>query len=60
MNDGDLAAGQDGQKGWSGWYAHSIVHGKNTEKMGLVKLTADVLSVDPIGKLTTTWGNLKR
>ena len=60
VNDGDLAAGQNGQKGWSGWYAHSIVHGKNTEKMGLVVLTADVLAVEPVGKLTTTWGNLKR
>lgn len=60
VNDGDLAAGQNGQKGWSGWYAHSIVHGKNIEKMGLVVLTADVLSVEAAGKLTTTWGNLKR
>ena len=60
VNDGDLAAGQNGQKGWSGWYAHSIVHGKNVEKMGLVVLTADVLAVEPVNKLTTTWGNLKR
>lgn len=60
VNDGDLAAGQNGQKGWSGWYAHSIVHGKNVEKMGLVVLTADVLAVEPQNKLTTTWGNLKR
>lgn len=60
VNDGDLGAGQNGQKGWSGWYTHSIVHGKHVEKMGLVVLTADVLAVEPLNKLTTTWGNLKR
>ena len=60
VNDGDLGAGQNGQKGWSGWYAHSIVHGNQTEKMGLVVLTADVLAVEPLNKLTTTWGKLKR
>lgn len=60
VNDGDKAAGQGGQKGWSGWYNHSIVHGKNTEKMGLVKLTGDVLAVEAANKLATTWGKLKR
>ncbi len=60
VNDGDKAAGQGGQKGWSGWYTHSVVFGKNSEHTGLVVLTDEVLAVEPVGKLTTTWGNLKR
>lgn len=59
VNDGDKAAGQNGQKGWSGWYTHSIVFGKNSEKTGLVTLTDEVLAVEPTNKLTTTWGKLK-
>lgn len=59
VNDGDRGAGQDGQKGWSGWYTHSIVFGKNSEHTGLVKLTNEVLAVEATGKLTTTWGTLK-
>ena len=59
VNDGDKAAGQDGQKGWSGWYPHSIVHGKNSEKTGLVILTDETLAVEAANKLTTTWGKLK-
>jgi hypothetical protein len=60
VNDGDKAAGQGGQKGWSGWYPHSIVHGKHSEKMGLVVLSSTaVTAVEPADKLTTTWGNLK-
>lgn len=59
VNDGDNAAGQEGQKGWSGWYPHSIVHGKHSEKTGLVKLTDETLAVEPSNKLTTTWGRLK-
>lgn len=60
VNDGDKASGQNGQKGWSGWYPHSIVFGKNSEKTGLVVLTdTSVTSVEPTGKLTTTWGSLK-
>ncbi len=59
VNDGDKAAGQGGQKGWSGWYPHSIVHGKNPDKTGLVILTDETLAVDPINKITTTWGNIK-
>ncbi len=60
VNDGDTAAGQGGQKGWSGWYPHAIVHGKNSEKTGLVVLSdTAVTPVDPAGKLTTTWGNVK-
>lgn len=59
VNDGDKGAGQEGQKGWSGWYTHSIVFGKNSEDTGLVTLTDAVLPVEPAGKLTTTWGFLK-
>lgn len=59
VNDGDKAAGQNGQKGWSGWYTHSVVHGKNAEKTGLVVLTSDTLAVEATNKLTTTWGQLK-
>ena len=59
VNDGDKAAGQGGQKGWSGWYTHSIVFGKNSEHTGLVKLTAERASVEPSHKLTTTWSTLK-
>ena len=59
VNDGDKAAGQGGQKGWSGWYTHSIVFGKNSEHTGLVTLTDEVLAVEAANKLATTWGKLK-
>jgi len=59
VNDGDRAAGQEGQKGWSGWYTHSIVFGKNSEHTGLVVLTDEVLAVELANKLATIWGNLK-
>ena len=59
VNDGDKAAGQGGQKGWSGWYTHSIVFGKNSEHTGLVTLTDEVLAVEATNKLATTWGKLK-
>ena len=59
VNDGDKGAGQDGQKGWSGWYTHSIVFGKNSEHTGLVVLTNEVLAVEASNKLATTWGKLK-
>ena len=60
VNDGDLGDGQGGQKGWSGWYPHAIVYNKNPEKTGLVVLSdTSVTPVDPAGKLTTTWGNVK-
>ena len=58
VNDGDKNA--LGQKGWSGWNPHTIVHGKNTEKTGLLVLTdTNVTAVEPEGKLATTWGTLK-
>ena len=60
VNDGDLGTGQTGQKGWSGWYPHAVVYGKNSEKTGLVVLSdTPVTPVEPNGKLTTTWGNMK-
>ena len=59
VNDGDLAAGEAGQKGWSGWYPHAVVHGKNPEQTGLVILTDEQLAVEVKNKLTTTWGRLK-
>ncbi len=59
VNDGDKAAGQGGQKGWSGWYPRSVVHGKQSENTGLVILTDEVLAVEPSNKLTATWGKLK-
>ena len=59
VNDGDKGAGQEGQKGWSGWYPHSIVHNKNSDKTGLVKLTDETLAVEAKNKLATTWGKLK-
>ncbi len=59
VNDGDREAGQEGQKGWSGWYTHSIVFGKNSEHTGLVVLTSEQLAVEPSHKLATIWGTLK-
>jgi hypothetical protein len=38
INDGDKDT--PGQRGWSGFGVHSIVHGKNADKTGLVTLTA--------------------
>jgi len=57
VNDGDKDA--PGQKGWSGWYVQAIVFGKESDNVGLVRLSRDKLAVDPRGKLTTTWGVLK-
>ena len=58
VNDGDKNA--LGQTGWSGWNPHTVVHGKNPEKTGLVVLTADnVTPVEPEGKLAATWGRIK-
>ena len=57
VNDGDKNA--LGQKGWTGWYPRSIVHGKDPDLTGLVRLSADELAVEAKNKLTTTWGRLK-
>ena len=58
VNDGDNGA-QAGQKGWSGWYPHAVVHGKNPSKTGLVILTDEQLAVEAKNKLTTTWGRIR-
>ena len=39
INDGDEDT--PGQKGWSGWGPHSVVHGKSPEETGLVTLGGD-------------------
>ena len=58
VNDGDENA--PGQTGWSGWHPHTVVHGKNPEKTGLVVFSADnVTPVEPEGKLASTWGRIK-
>ena len=60
INDGDTGENQDGQRGWDGWYPHAVVYGKNSEKTGLIVLSSTaVTAVEPINKLTTTWGTLK-
>lgn len=41
INDGDEAAGQNGQKGWGGLGAHSIVFGKTPSETALVTLSAE-------------------
>lgn len=57
VNDGDKNA--LGQTGWSGWNPHTVVHNKNPEKTGLVVLTNAITAVEPVDKLTTTWGTIK-
>jgi len=57
VNDGDDDT--PGQKGWSGWYPHSIVFGKNAEKTGLVVLTDTPFAVGPKGKLATKWAAVR-
>lgn len=56
VNDGDLDT--PGQKGWSGWGPHALVHGKNGDKTGLVTLGASA-AVSPASKAAVTWGELK-
>jgi len=38
INDGDAGAGQNGQKGWGGLGAHSIVFGKTPQETALITL----------------------
>lgn len=58
VNDGDK--GQEGQKGWLGWAENAIVFGKKPDQTNFVELLSDTLAVDAKGKLTTSWGDLKR
>ena len=41
VNDGDLDAGQGGQKGWSGWGPYAAVYGKTASAAGVVTFAAD-------------------
>lgn len=41
INDGDTQPGQDGQKGWGGLGAHSIVFGKTPQETALVTLSTN-------------------
>ncbi len=59
VNDGDDEPGQDGQKGWLGWGANSIVHGKDASQTNLLILSGEALSVDPAGKLAASWAAIK-
>lgn len=60
VNDGDTGEGQNGQRGWDGWYPHAVVYGKNSEKTGLIVLSdTAVTAVEATNKLATTWGKLK-
>ncbi|MBI2946746.1 MAG: hypothetical protein HYY23_03810 [Verrucomicrobia bacterium] len=58
INDGDKDT--PGQKGWSGFGVHSIVHGKAAERTGLVTLTAggSVVVARPQLAVAATGGNL--
>jgi len=62
INDSDLNA--KGQAGWVGWGSHTIVYGKNPEEMRTLVLTDDTMglasAVEPISKLTTAWGAIKK
>jgi hypothetical protein len=46
INDGDTQAGQDGQKGWGGLGAHSIVFGKTPQETALVTLSTNTPGTD--------------
>lgn len=59
VNDGDDEPGQQGQKGWLGWGANSIVFGKDTGQMNVVNFVGTPASVDPSGKMASSWGTLK-
>ena len=59
VNDGDNEPGQDGQKGWLGWGALSIVHGKDASQTNLLILSEETLGVDPAGKLAASWADIK-
>ena len=48
INDGDSGAGQNGQKGWGGLGAHSIVFGKTPAQTALVTLSTNTPGTDRI------------
>ncbi|MDE0020908.1 MAG: hypothetical protein OXT69_05960 [Candidatus Poribacteria bacterium] len=59
INDGDDEPGQQGQKGWLGWGANSVVFAKDTSQTNLLILSEESLSVDPAGKLAASWAAIK-
>ena len=42
VNDGDLDAGQGGQKGWSGWGPYAAVFGKSADE-GILSFSRTIL-----------------
>lgn len=58
INDSDQDA--KGQTGWVGWGNHTIVFGKNPEEMKTLILSKNDLAVDLSGKLSITWGKIKK
>ena len=59
INDGDDEPGQQGQKGWLGWGANSVVFAKDTSQTNLLTLSEETLDVDPAGKLAASWADIK-
>ncbi|HIB86162.1 TPA: hypothetical protein EYO57_02970 [Candidatus Poribacteria bacterium] len=57
VNDGDDDT--PGQTGWSGWYPHSVVFTKQSEKTGLVVLSEKPYAVGAKGKLATKWAAVR-
>jgi hypothetical protein len=58
VNENDASGGQGG---WVGWGSHAIVYGKTAPNLNDLTLSADLASaVSSGGKLTTTWGSIKK
>ncbi len=57
-NDGD--PGAEGQAGWVGWGSGGIVFGKDATQLQELVLSGVMTAVQPSGKLTTTWGGLRK
>lgn len=57
-NDGDPDA--PGQAGWVGWGSGGIVFGKDATSLEELVLSGVITAVQPNGKLSTTWGSIKR
>ena len=57
-NDGDPDA--EGQAGWVGWGSGGIVFGKDATALEELVLSGMMTAVQPSGKLTATWGGMKK
>jgi len=57
-NDGDPDA--EGQAGWVGWGSGGIVFGKDATQLQELVLSGMITAVQPSGKLTATWGGMKK